>query len=621
MKNIFKFVLASLSCTAVLASCEKMEDFSTKVDAPPVLVYATSAGVQNVHTTKVAHAPVGSFGSYEAVFPVTCNSGSHKAASVTVSFSAEAARAYKESKELEHTVLPADFIRLEKYVKGAESVSTPASEVVLSLAQDARITADSVKVTLIGDLSQLTDKSYIAALEITSDAFPGSEVMGQYYLEVLTEINCIRPLASASDMSGFAPASRSAWTCNMNNFKNLFDGSTSSRFTFPEQDNELIVDMQEAHIVTGIKLGLYYPSYYPVKIGAIEYSLDGERWEQAGTPDDNALISGNDMFIGFYGYLEARYLKMMVSYTNRYRYMTEFSIFEADSKDASLYFDCGENNTFSGQILHGEGSATGALNAEFNVKVAPQSQAAIKGTFVQDNSLVAKYNEANGTSFKEMPAANIKIEGAEFAIAAAATSSDNVTVTLTGDLSSFVDEDGYLIPITVNSSAAVSSSRGVVYIMVYPKIAQFRSDFTEASVDGTLVADRSGWSVSCSAYNYGSSAECLFDGDNNSYVDWYAWNGMTITFDLGQVYNVTGLMIQHNEQDSYYSALGSVKVEISTDGSSYRELDTANIADKTIMKFENRNVISFFSAKSFRYVRLTPNYGESTMSEFNVYVK
>ena len=100
MKNIVKYMMAAVAGMGVLAACEQLEDFQTTVDAPDVLVYSQRAGSANVHTTKVAHAPVGSFGSYDAVFPVTCNSGSHKATTVKVVYDAEAAQAYKDEKKL-----------------------------------------------------------------------------------------------------------------------------------------------------------------------------------------------------------------------------------------------------------------------------------------------------------------------------------------------------------------------------------------------------------------------------------------------------------------------------------------------------------------------------------------
>lgn len=492
MKNIFRYILTAASITAIAVSCEKMENFTTTVDAPSVLVYATTAGANNVHSIKVAHAPVGSFGSYEAVFPITCNSGSHKAASVLVKFDEAAAELYKAEKALEHTILSAEYLRIEKYVKGAELSTVSASETTLTLPADARVTSDSVKVSLVGDLSKLTDRHYIAALSISSNAFAGSEELGTYYIEVNTEINCIRPLENANQLAGMSSPDRSAWR-----YIQGLSGGVTGRVSLPGEPVEVVVDMQQNYILTGLKFGLYSTYGGAPTYSSIECSTDGETWQQAGTPDGSELNYNTAIHVAFYGYLEARYVKFTVnaaSVSSWYRYISGFDIYYAESTDPTLYAECGNNNVLTGMIKHTPAGSTDNIDFSFPVKVAPGSSSTITGTVTYEAGLVEAYNEAHGTAYTALPASNLALSEAAFTIGAGEVASGNVTVRLTGDVAVLKAPAGYLVPLKVNSSASVSETAGVVYVEIGVIEQNLKSGPSMNDLDGwSIVSDRNAW--------------------------------------------------------------------------------------------------------------------------------
>ncbi|MBQ7709842.1 MAG: discoidin domain-containing protein [Bacteroidales bacterium] len=618
MKNIFKYMLVAAAGVLVFASCQELENFNTTIDAAPVLAYTPQGGLGNIHTTKVAHAPVGSFGSYEVIFPVQCNSGSHKSMQVEVVYSAEAAQTYASehsTAKLPYNVLPAENLQIEKYIYNAEE-GAAAQAPVLTLPENARFSSDSVKVSLTGDLSQLTEKRYVAALTFKPSQYATSEDLGTYYLEVLTEINCIRPLSNMSEMAGLQPADRSAWE-----YIEGLSGNVTSRKSLPAQPTEVVVDMKDTYILTGLQFGLYSSWGGAPVYSSIEYSVDGETWEQAGTPDESALTANNNVNVAFYGYIEARYVKFTVdasAVSSWSRYINGFNIFYVESTEPTLYID---NREFSGKIQFSDEGAVSTVSAKFVVKVAPIGTSAINFTMAVDNSLVAAYNTEKGTSFGTIDAANVKVSGAS-SIAAAAVSSEEVEVTLQGDLSSYNDENGYLIPVKLQSDASVSATLGVVYITVYPKVAQFKVNFEESAL-GSWVADRSAWSASeQNGSMYGGGFNTLFDGDLSTYIDLYTWSGnIQYTVDLGAVLSITGICLQHNEQDTYYQQLNSMQLEISTDGSSYKDLETVSREDGTLVVSGTKNMVGFLAPKDVRYIRITPNNTESTLAEFNVYTK
>lgn len=610
MKNIVKYMMAAVAGMGVLAACEQLEDFQTTIDAPDVLVYSQQAGSANVHTTKIAHAPVGSFGSYDAVFPVTCNSGSHKATTVKVTYDADAAQAYKDEKKLEHSILPAEFLSITKYVAGAEA--TASSEALLTLPEDARSTTDSVRVALTGDLSKLTEKQYIAALKISSDAFEGSEVMGTYYLEVLTEKNCIRPLTSMDEMAG-KTADRSGWE-----YIEGLSGDVSSRKSLPGEPLTVVVDMKHNYIVTGVRFGLYSSWGGIPTFSAIEYSTDGQAWEQAGSPDQNGLTTDDAVNVAFYGYIEARYIKFTVDATNVsswYRYLNDFNIFCAAGKEPTLYLDCGKANVFTGKIKHSPVSSSTDVDFSFPVRVAPAGTSTINATLAVDNSLIAAYNAANGTAFEALPAANLKLDYASASIPAGSVKSDDVHVALTGDLSALRASAGYLIPLKLTSSATVDPDNSVVYVVVEVMEQLIKSNPTAADLAGlTLVNERSGWSAK--------------DGDGNPVDDIFGqspWSGSDanpIIVDLGAEYEIgaIGLGSVYGNYGSYYRVNGAT-LAYSVDGTSFTGVGVAAASD---FVWQNPYQVAVLEVTvKARYIRvsdITANYFYG-LNNFNVYVK
>lgn len=615
MKNTFKYMLVAVAGAMVFASCQELEDFNTTIDAAPVLAYTPQGGLDNIHSTKVAHAPVGSFGSYETVFPVQCNSSSHNAMQVEVVYSAEAAQAYAtehSTAKLAYSVLPAEYLKIEKYVYNATE-GAAAQAPVLSLPENARFSSDSVKVSLTGDLSRLTEKRYVAAISFKPSQYAASEDLGTYYLEVLTEINCIRPISSIEDVAGFRPSDRSSWTAsaNGNSFSPVRGGS------FSDNTVEIVVDMAQKHLLTGIVLGLYYPAYYPTTIEAIEYSTDGENWEQAGTPDDAALISGNDMYIAFYGYLPARYVKFTATFSNSWgRRITSFNIVEVESETPTLYFDYNSNNTVNALVKHMPSGSVSTLDLAVSVKVAPAGTSTITGTVAVDNTLIDAYNTANGTQYEAMPAGNVNLQYSNFTIGGGTVKSDNVQLSLAGDLSGLKSSKGYLLPVSISSSAAVSQTRGVIYVIVESMEQMLKANPTSADLAGlTLVDDRSGWSA--------------MDADGNAVSDVFgesSWGGSDanpIIVDMGKEYSVgaIGIGTVYANYGNSYRATGFT-LAYSQDGVNFTGIGVATSSD---MFWNNPYMVSVIDGNpvTARYIRIsdvTARYFYG-VNNINVYVK
>lgn len=607
MKNITKYILAAAAAFSSLTACQEFEDFDKTIDGTPGLVYVQT-GTENLYTIRVVHKPTGSTGEFFTEFPVRCNTTRHAGVKATFVYDASLVESYNAEHKTSYAALPAEYLTLEN--------------TTLTVPENATASADSVKVTLTGDLSLLTERNYLAPLRIKAEGIDASEVMGAVYVAVATEINLIRAIESTDDMVGFTATGRSAWTADCGNYANLFDGSTSTSVDFPEQyGNVLNIDMKEQQLVTGLCLG-----YGSVPSVSIEYSADGENFSQAGTPVAGEYVTGGSrMYAAFHGHIEARYLRLTVSFSSSWsKYVSEFNIYEIESDEPTVYAMCGSDNVLTGAIAHTPGGSFNQLNAAFNVYCTVSSASGYSVSATPDNSLIAAYNSANGTSYAALPDGHLLLENNPCAIGPNNNKSDGqIKASLTGDLTGLTNAKGYLVPLKLSAQDAVTSSgRGVVYLVIIPAEELFRKNFTVADITGALVADRSGWSITGGDYHSGSWPEVIDDSTDTFMRPWGSPIMFTITFD--KEYEMTGLRITARTDNASYQNYqpNAVTIEYSLNGEDYTELGTAASADGSLLKNVPSSYVALYGSQKMKYIRITASYGSNMgVGDFNIYAK
>ena len=166
---------------------KEFEDFDKTIDGTPGLVYVQT-GTENLYTIRVVHKPTGSTGEFFTEFPVRCNTTRHAGVKATFVYDASLVESYNAEHKTSYAALPAEYLTLEN--------------TTLTVPENATASADSVKVTLTGNLSLLTERNYLAPLRIKAESIDASEVMGAVYVAVATEINLIRAIESTDDMVG-----------------------------------------------------------------------------------------------------------------------------------------------------------------------------------------------------------------------------------------------------------------------------------------------------------------------------------------------------------------------------------------------------------------------------------
>ena len=147
---------------------------------------------------------------------------------------------------------------------------------------------------------------------------------------------------------------------------------------------------------------------------------------------------------------------------------------------------------------------------------------------------------------------------------------------------------------------------------------------------GTLLTDYTGWTA---RYDSGTDidAASIFDGDltNGPQLRNDGADGKTkvVIVDMGSTRKVSGLRLARYYKsryggwwiEQYY--FSAVKIESSSDGSSWKELGTA--LDAEMPRNSGYQHISFYGGTGMRYLRLTLESGSSSVSslaELGVYI-
>ncbi|MCM1177542.1 MAG: DUF1735 domain-containing protein [Bacteroidales bacterium] len=551
MKKHIEITAISAMALLSLASCEEMVDYQTTIDAAPKLAYVNPKG-GDTFSTLIVHRPTGSTGSFSTEFQVNCNTTDHSAVNVNVGYDADLVAEYNQKNGTAYSILPEEFILMEN------------PNVVI--AADTTASRDTVRIMLNqeADLSKLTERSYLAPFRLVADGLKASEQMGNLWFIVNTEVNLIRPLESASDMIGFAAGGTSEWTADCADYKNLFDGSNSTGTGFSTDNrNVLTIDMKKSIMVTGLKV-----NGYTIDNVSIEYSEDGSEWSQAGTPVSGEFIStgsswsAGDWYAAVYDYFTARYLRLSFDMSGYYNTINEISVYMIESTEPTIYTETGADNVVTGKVVHKKGvGSTSDFSASFKAFTTISSDKGYTVTAKVDNSLISAFNSKHGTAYKALPSGNLDLQANASIAPGANSSSENISISLAGDLSQLNDEDGYLVPLKLEAAGAVvSESRGTVYAVIKSETNLIRAISSVDEIVGFPAGGRSSWSADV------EGAEQLFDGNNSTRVN-FQNSGNVMTVNLGGKHLVTGLGF------NCYS-MNNLSIEYSLDGTSWKSAGT-----------------------------------------------
>lgn len=244
-----------------------------------------------------------------------------------------------------------------------------------------------------------------------------------------------------------------------------------------------------------------------------------------------------------------------------------------------------------------------------------------------DNSLIATYNEENGTEYAEMPASALAVENSSVRFEQGGLMSvEPLRITANETFSELRNENGYLIPLRVSSieggDAKLVEGRLTTYVVVNVKedSDNIYDEQADNNVTGTLVSDRSGWTAE--APGAGDASE-MFTDNSNYWAARASAGGveMPVTINLGRSYTFDGIRGTYLLYGyyTYASWTNGSKIEVSVDGTTWEEVGVLS----------NTNIIQvFYTPVTGQYIRITVPAPSSSWSRatfncgnFNIYAK
>ena len=300
-----------------------------------------------------------------------------------------------------------------------------------------------------------------------------------------------------------------------------------------------------------------------------------------------------------------------------------------------VYFKANADNTFQGMVIHTPVGDFGDINAKFPVRIQRPARQETHVRALIDISMIADYNEANGTSYVAMPEAAIDASRLTVTIPAGDTEAkDSIVVAIRQEALASLTAPAYLLPVRiveVQGDGTPSEERGFGYVVVNTETKLIKTLESASDMPGTLIKAGADWTA---AYSSGAeiNAKELFDGNlgNGPQLRTDADGGKTTTVvvDMKEEQKVNGLRLARYYMsywggwyiEEYY--FSSVRIEYSSDGQSWSEAGTALEGD--MPKANGYQHIAFYAGVPARFLRLTIESGGSAVSslaELGVYVE
>lgn len=285
------------------------------------------------------------------------------------------------------------------------------------------------------------------------------------------------------------------------------------------------------------------------------------------------------------------------------------------------------------------GATIAGLDIKIPAKCNKMATSDIKVTFVIDNSLIDAYNAENGTEYLPVPENALVLTNQTVTIPAGQYKSvDAFGIALTDNadaLATIDNEKGYLIPVRIDATQGAqkaSSVKSESYIVINVTHTVIDPDATTGNRQGSLVQDRSEWTVTPATGTTASGNLSLwFDGNNRNHSAIESDGDFAVAIvDLGKEYSFDGIFANY-----YYVYWGNygyeegcfnnTKLYISSDKSEWTSVGVVESDG-----YSNASFVGFYGMVTARYIKIEQPatedwYGNSSASfdcgDFNIYAK
>lgn len=281
---------------------------------------------------------------------------------------------------------------------------------------------------------------------------------------------------------------------------------------------------------------------------------------------------------------------------------------ELNSKDLLVFMRNWSDTPLKAELTYAEDGSpliNGIDEMKFLVYLTREATVDVQATIELDESLLASYNETNGTDYAIFPKEALSFDGNITIPAGQLQTPDSVKISF--DVTK-LKPGNYLLPLTISTISSddkgirASVTAGTYYQKFSMTIDNINN--TNKSVSGEKVA-RSAWQITCTDDYYAATYPItnLLDGDITT-----SWRGKastygSITVDMGLVQPLKGLSFYFKESSINYGPT-TFNVSASEDGEKWTSYGAAGTYTYTSSLLNVEYGINFFVPISCRYFKL-----------------
>lgn len=276
------------------------------------------------------------------------------------------------------------------------------------------------------------------------------------------------------------------------------------------------------------------------------------------------------------------------------------------------------NVTFAGEQLVRisvlelpDGSVTGDVSHSVSAAFSGTAPVATEMALIIDPSLVAAYNQKNGTDYAAIAASDVAVSG-KLLVEKGANASSSVSVSM-ADLTKLTAQKS-MIAMRVDLSGQTdyqpaTETSTVKYILVSRSKNNVEAGAT--SVDGKVIEDRSGWVYSIEGQGTGAIGGFdngqMFDGDNRQ-MGWYSSVGgkRWVQIDMTKPQTIVGCRMGMVLGSTSYQTYKLYDIQTSLDGTDWTD---QSIRDEAVAignaDGNGWQYVKFLTPVECRYVRMT----------------
>ena len=259
------------------------------------------------------------------------------------------------------------------------------------------------------------------------------------------------------------------------------------------------------------------------------------------------------------------------------------------------YIHVNSNDVVTGSIAHTPVGSFGGITLDHAALVSNAAKVGATATIAIDNSLVAEYNAANSTNYKEIPSGALTIENATVTIAEGATaSSTNFKASIPEDKLATLTEPAYVVPLRISAQRTDGVSvadAGVIYLIVTTSEKLINEGAGSDLLKGAEISTEDMLTWTCD--NANMSDVC----DNG---DWTTmWSDGTYVIDMQSEKAITGFKFLPGYYN--YSPTVVMSVALSSDGATWTDCgSTESMADEGGWRY-----FVLYGGVPARYIKLT----------------